>query len=809
MIKADFLRTFSGKNLPFFQELRAKHPSAFVEVTMNYEEVVRGTHVEKILSISHRWMEPTQPDPDGEQLKAIKAFLVSSAGKRIELVWIDAGSMPQHQPTVGLIRSEQDTADFKTMLSQVCAALCLGQRTFPATQPPMLTPRPCSPPFTCAQVNMLYLGTTVLILYDLSYVSRFWTQFEAWLSMQFATPNGLKSAVDTKNARYHIVCIQGAAAQDELYRKALVDTWATKTPQQAFDFLSQPDVTVTNASDKRNQLPKIKALDATVQGAFQAIEAQLLQRVAASAGAVERAKAELQKGERECQEAKAREDAKVVPLAEAMARAEGEAAAARAAKEMHALAIKRGVMPMLMERQAAQKAWEATWPPGLKIEGGSLRGKATEYVGLYMLDGRLVNGRPAWKHTNGSCWIAFSGTSWIAQPEANLGQKLGFLMLTDAAAASPDASSATWQASAGSGSAWASQPALKCTIATAAELSAAQAAAALRAKEERRARAAAAREVSVKNFRGPCADRCKPLAPCCCVSADGEAIFGCVPTERSYFLPACLHMALCPQLGCDPLGSVEKLGGEGPRQVLYVTTLMTTLGLCCIQGNSAATSDDSSEAVCCVQVESFAFQQETDLRWYHLKDSNQHAIVPGERDSTPRTFPFGPGERDSYPQPFLLDQGRGTRFPNLSFWTRGEGLDPPSLSCCTRGEGLDPPAFCNARLGLRPALPLCDPTAQLGLLCPSRLLHPARCAQGLVLGVEKRRLDVALHGSAEVAASLPRTCEKRASPCERRRCLFGGVLFPPCMRHRRSACATSRGELPAQRMSRSASCRAA
>ena len=58
---------------------------------------------------------------------------------------------------------------------------------------------------------MLYLGTTVLILYDLSYASRFWTQFEAWLGMQFATPSGLKSAVGTENARYHIVCIQNAA----------------------------------------------------------------------------------------------------------------------------------------------------------------------------------------------------------------------------------------------------------------------------------------------------------------------------------------------------------------------------------------------------------------------------------------------------------------------------------------------------------------------------------------------------------------------------------------------------------------------
>ena len=126
MIKADFLRTFSGKVLPFLQELRAAHPSALVEVAISYEEVVRGTHVEETLSVSHRWMEPTQPDPDGEQLKAIKTFLNSSDGKRIKLVWIDGGSMPQHQPAIGLTRSEQDTTAFQLMLSQVCRALPLA-----------------------------------------------------------------------------------------------------------------------------------------------------------------------------------------------------------------------------------------------------------------------------------------------------------------------------------------------------------------------------------------------------------------------------------------------------------------------------------------------------------------------------------------------------------------------------------------------------------------------------------------------------------------------------------------------------------
>ena len=144
MIKADFLRTFSGTNLPFFQELRANHPSAFVEVIISYEEVVCGTHVGKILSISHRWMEATQPDPDGEQLKAIKAFLVSLAGKRIELVWIDSGSMPQHLPDrlIPIIRSAEDTADFKTMLSQVYAALVLRRRPFLATRIPPLSQLP-------------------------------------------------------------------------------------------------------------------------------------------------------------------------------------------------------------------------------------------------------------------------------------------------------------------------------------------------------------------------------------------------------------------------------------------------------------------------------------------------------------------------------------------------------------------------------------------------------------------------------------------------------------------------------------------
>ena len=134
-----------------------------------------------MMSVSHRWMQPDEPDPDGEQLKAIKRFLNSPAGKKIELIWLDSACMPQDHPKGS--RTAEDKDDFKRMLSEV---------------------------------NMLYLGTTVLILLDLSYVSRFWTQFESWLAMQSAMPSGLKPAVGTKNERHHIRCIQNAAEQAEL-----------------------------------------------------------------------------------------------------------------------------------------------------------------------------------------------------------------------------------------------------------------------------------------------------------------------------------------------------------------------------------------------------------------------------------------------------------------------------------------------------------------------------------------------------------------------------------------------------------------
>ena len=59
------------------------------------------------------------------------------------------------------------------------------------------------------------------------------------------------------------------------------------------------------------------------------------------------------------------------------------------------------------------------------------------------------------------------------------------------------------------------------------------------------------------HFDGPCKECCVSCVPLCCVSADGETLYGCVPTQLGgkpvdYVLPLCLHTCLCPQQGGHP-----------------------------------------------------------------------------------------------------------------------------------------------------------------------------------------------------------------------------------------------------------------
>ena len=80
-------------------------------------------------------MAQHEPDEDGTQLRAVQAHL--EANPHIEWLWYDAWCLPQGDLT------PEEKAEFVRMLREI---------------------------------NLLYLGSTVLILLDLSYLSRFWTQ---------------------------------------------------------------------------------------------------------------------------------------------------------------------------------------------------------------------------------------------------------------------------------------------------------------------------------------------------------------------------------------------------------------------------------------------------------------------------------------------------------------------------------------------------------------------------------------------------------------------------------------------------------
>ena len=97
----------------------------------------------------------------------------------------------------------------------------------------------------------------MLLLADRTYLSRFWTQFEAWLSMQQATARGLVSAArgggvgaaaagaggegGEGGGRYQIVCVHGAP---DALRASLVEEWSDTTASKAHAKLSSKDVQV-------------------------------------------------------------------------------------------------------------------------------------------------------------------------------------------------------------------------------------------------------------------------------------------------------------------------------------------------------------------------------------------------------------------------------------------------------------------------------------------------------------------------------------------------------------------------------------
>ena len=223
-VDAKKLRESSELILAPFSSLQEAH--WLVEHELTWSEVCSGSLVGEYLAVSHRWDQPELPDSTGQQLRAVRDFLRRVPS--IRYVWYDGWCLPQGK------RSKEEQALF--------------DRSLP-------------------HINLLYLGCTVLVLMDLSYISRFWTLFESWLAMSSTTAEGLVPA-EYARGRCHITCIHSARSSTDALTKLLVQMWTDKQPNQVYDLLAATDIVVTNVRDKQVQLPKVLKISANVNAFF-------------------------------------------------------------------------------------------------------------------------------------------------------------------------------------------------------------------------------------------------------------------------------------------------------------------------------------------------------------------------------------------------------------------------------------------------------------------------------------------------------------------------------------------------------------
>ena len=181
------------------------------------EELMRGEGFEKILIISHRWEDPTHPDPACTKLKELKKLLPTRPD--IEGVWLDFTCLPQGDKD----KEEHDFFDY-----------------------------------ALSNVNLLYLSGKVLVFLDKEYVGRFWPSYEFFLCSHRASREGLVPKSKTEfERRVEILAIGASKYSNGMDEKAIIETWRDQTATKAVEILSQDDMKVTNKKDKLKLLPKL------------------------------------------------------------------------------------------------------------------------------------------------------------------------------------------------------------------------------------------------------------------------------------------------------------------------------------------------------------------------------------------------------------------------------------------------------------------------------------------------------------------------------------------------------------------------
>jgi len=222
-LHAEKLRAFEGTSLPKLQDIRRDYPYLLEQRVISFIDGCKGKYKGEVLAVSHCWEAKDEPDKEGAQFAALQQHLVDNP--EIKLVWIDYSGMPQGK------KSDWEDCEFTVMLPNI---------------------------------NLLYLFCSVLVILDRQYMGRFWTQFEAFLSLRTVTADGLVYTPEAER-RCTVKCIRNASKH---IATALIEEWEMKTVAEAYEVLKQPDVQVTSQRDKDIQLPKLLKLDEFAKRVF-------------------------------------------------------------------------------------------------------------------------------------------------------------------------------------------------------------------------------------------------------------------------------------------------------------------------------------------------------------------------------------------------------------------------------------------------------------------------------------------------------------------------------------------------------------
>ena len=231
--KNDVLELPKGQ-MPSFQDMLGAGKLRAFRIEAKWLQFPKELRRQFII-ISHRWKKQYNPDPDGEQLAELqkKAQEVGCMG---QWFWLDFICLPQ-----AIKNPKGEVTRPKTSIEKKYFDNSLQN------------------------VNLLYLGGDVWILFDRDYNRRFWCLLESYLGMRQASASGLISSLH--DPHHTIICMGSTADLPDKY-KDMLESETEKPLDKMLGWLKSDDVDVTNQTDKDKMILRMSEFEPIVQKLF-------------------------------------------------------------------------------------------------------------------------------------------------------------------------------------------------------------------------------------------------------------------------------------------------------------------------------------------------------------------------------------------------------------------------------------------------------------------------------------------------------------------------------------------------------------